>query len=176
MHPSLYFKHLLLFPVVKSFEYETNLLQVFFTGGSLNPARSFGPDVILHTFSTYHWIYWVGPILGSLLASGFYKFIKMLEYETVNPGADHDHDHHDVEAQTFDKKDTNLENTVQDLPNGDNGHLGNNLRSPTAGSKSDTAYPTAGGVSGAQMDGTVPVDDPANITGWKERSNESTRV
>jgi aquaporin related protein len=30
----------------------------------------------------------VGPILGSLLASGFYKLIKMLEYETANPGQD----------------------------------------------------------------------------------------
>ncbi len=26
--------------------------------------------------------------MGSLLASGFYKFIKMLEYETANPGQD----------------------------------------------------------------------------------------
>lgn len=39
-------------------------------------------------FHSYHWIYWVGPILGSLLASGFYLFIKMLEYETANPGQD----------------------------------------------------------------------------------------
>ncbi|KAL8635764.1 MAG: hypothetical protein Q9228_006779, partial [Teloschistes exilis] len=35
-------------------------------------------------------IYWLGPILGALLASGFYKFIKMLEYETANPGQDFD--------------------------------------------------------------------------------------
>ena len=54
----------------------------------MNPARSFGPSVVSHTFASYHWIYWVGPILGSLLASGFYKFIKMLEYETANPGQD----------------------------------------------------------------------------------------
>lgn len=61
---------------------------VYFTGGSVNPARSFGPAVVSHTFSSYHWIYWVGPILGALLASAFYKFIKMLEYETANPGQD----------------------------------------------------------------------------------------
>lgn len=66
------------------------LTGVFYTGGSLNPARSFGPDVVLHTFHRYHWIYWLGPILGSLLASAFYRFMKMLEYETANPGADFD--------------------------------------------------------------------------------------
>jgi aquaporin related protein len=43
-------------------------------------------------------IYWLGPILGSVLASGFYKFIKMLEYETANPGQDFDK----VEQANFD--------------------------------------------------------------------------
>ncbi|SLM34603.1 aquaporin rerated other eukaryote [Lasallia pustulata] len=71
---------------------------VYYTGGSLNPARSFGPCVVLHEFAFYHWIYWVGPILGTLLACGFYKFIKALEYETANPGQDLD----DKEAQVFD--------------------------------------------------------------------------
>lgn len=64
------------------------LMGVYYTGGSLNPARSFGPCVVLRTFNTYHWIYWIGPILGALLASGFYMFIKALEYETVNPEQD----------------------------------------------------------------------------------------
>lgn len=39
-------------------------------------------------FEKEHWIYWVGPILGALLAAGFYKLAKLLEYETVNPGQD----------------------------------------------------------------------------------------
>lgn len=67
------------------------LTGVFFTGGSLNPARSFGPALVDLEFTGYHWIYWVGPILGSLVAAGFYKFIKVLEYETANPGQDLDH-------------------------------------------------------------------------------------
>ena len=67
------------------------LTGVYFTGGSLNPARSFGPAVVNRTFSGYHWIYWLGPILGATLAAGFYKFIKALEYETANPGQDSDH-------------------------------------------------------------------------------------
>lgn len=61
---------------------------VYFTGGSLNPARSFGPCVVLHDFPGYHWIYWLGPALGSLIAVGFYRFVKVLEYETANPGQD----------------------------------------------------------------------------------------
>ncbi|ORY19671.1 aquaporin-like protein [Clohesyomyces aquaticus] len=66
------------------------LAGVYFTGGSLNPARSFGPDAILRNFDGYHWIYWVGPLLGAILAVLFYRFIKTLEYETANPGADCD--------------------------------------------------------------------------------------
>lgn len=36
-------------------------------------------------------IYWIGPGLGAIVAVLFYRFIKMLEYETANPGADADH-------------------------------------------------------------------------------------
>jgi aquaporin related protein len=69
---------------------------VFYTGGSVNPARSFGPCVILGSFYSYHWIYWVGPILGSLVATGFYLLVKALEYETVNPEQDTDGELHAV--------------------------------------------------------------------------------
>ena len=58
---------------------------MYFTGASLNPARSFGPDVVARSFHGYHWIYWVGPLLGSLLATGFYQLMKALDYESVNP-------------------------------------------------------------------------------------------
>lgn len=61
---------------------------VFYTGGSLNPARSFGPAVASHAFPTYHWIYWVGPFLGATIAAGFYRFVKYFDYEQVNPGQD----------------------------------------------------------------------------------------
>lgn len=61
---------------------------VYFTGGSLNPARSFGPAVVTGSFDGYHWIYWIGPLLGTLVAYGFYELIKLAEYQTVNPGQD----------------------------------------------------------------------------------------
>lgn len=61
----------------------------YFTGGSLNPARSLGPDVINRSFPGYHWIYWVGPLLGSLLASGFYHLLCFVRWERINPGQDY---------------------------------------------------------------------------------------
>ena len=39
---------------------------------SLNPARSFGPALIVGNFD-FQWIYWIAPILGGLIAAGVYK-------------------------------------------------------------------------------------------------------
>ncbi|KAI1348173.1 aquaporin-like protein [Xylaria sp. FL0043] len=61
---------------------------VYYTGGSLNPARSFGCAVAAPSFPGYHWIYWVGPGLGAVLAAGYYRFVKFCHYEEVNPGQD----------------------------------------------------------------------------------------
>jgi len=41
------------------------------TGGSMNPARSFGPAVVSEAFEG-QMIYWVGPILGSVAAALLY--------------------------------------------------------------------------------------------------------
>ncbi|KAH6703263.1 aquaporin-like protein [Leptodontidium sp. MPI-SDFR-AT-0119] len=61
---------------------------LFWTGGSLNPVRSLAPCIVNHSFTTYHWIYWVGPIAGVILAVLIYKLVKALEYESVN-GEEH---------------------------------------------------------------------------------------
>ena len=48
------------------------------SGGSINPARSFGPAVlsgILFNERYYQWIYWVAPILGGALGAMAYKYM-----------------------------------------------------------------------------------------------------
>ncbi|XP_049838364.1 aquaporin AQPAn.G-like isoform X4 [Schistocerca gregaria] len=42
-----------------------------YTGGSMNPARTLGPAVWRGEW-TQHWVYWVGPLLGSAVASLLY--------------------------------------------------------------------------------------------------------
>ena len=54
------------------------ILKGQFTGGSMNPARSFGPAFMAGNFS-HHYIYWLGPCLGAVLAALVYK---MLTFQT----------------------------------------------------------------------------------------------
>lgn len=42
------------------------------SGTCLNPARAFGPAVMAN-YWTYHWVYWVGPIGGSLAAAALLR-------------------------------------------------------------------------------------------------------
>lgn len=68
------------------------LVGVYYTGGSLNPARTFGPCVVTKTFDHEHWIYWVGPAGGAIAATVLYKFILIMQYELANPGQDEENE------------------------------------------------------------------------------------
>jgi MIP family channel proteins len=45
------------------------------TGASMNPARSFGPALASGIW-TAHWLYWLAPTLGALLAVGINKWFE----------------------------------------------------------------------------------------------------
>ncbi|HHT9153318.1 MAG TPA: aquaporin [Candidatus Hypogeohydataceae bacterium YC40] len=48
------------------------LMVAAITGGSMNPARTFGPAVA-SGFYEHHLIYWVGPVLGGMVAGLLYE-------------------------------------------------------------------------------------------------------
>ncbi|XP_026357701.3 aquaporin-6 [Ursus arctos] len=59
-----------------------HLIGVYFTGCSMNPARSFGPAIIIGKFEV-HWIFWVGPLTGAVLGSLIYNFILFPDTKTM---------------------------------------------------------------------------------------------
>ncbi|XP_019173488.1 PREDICTED: LOW QUALITY PROTEIN: probable aquaporin TIP-type RB7-5A [Ipomoea nil] len=61
-------------PIAIGFIVGANILAAGqFSGGSMNPARSFGPAVVSGSSTFYeNWIYWVGPLIGGGLAGLIY--------------------------------------------------------------------------------------------------------
>ncbi|KAK1394601.1 Tonoplast intrinsic protein 12 [Heracleum sosnowskyi] len=47
-----------------------------FDGASMNPAVSFGPAVVSWSWSS-HWVYWLGPFLGSAVAAIVYRIFML---------------------------------------------------------------------------------------------------
>lgn len=65
-------------PIAIGFIVGANILAAGpFSGGSMNPARSFGPAVASGDFAD-NWIYWVGPLIGGGLAGLVYAYVFMV--------------------------------------------------------------------------------------------------
>lgn len=46
------------------------------TGGAMNPARAFGPQLVGH-FWSHWWIYYVGPFAGAVIAASVYEMLYL---------------------------------------------------------------------------------------------------
>jgi len=51
-----------------------HLIMIPMTGCGINPARAFGPAVVMNEWDD-HWVYWVGPIVAAPLAAFVYNFV-----------------------------------------------------------------------------------------------------
>ena len=71
-----------------------------FTGCSLNPARSFAPAMIMLDFADYHWIYYVGPVSGGLIAVALYytMFIQGI-HQFDDPPEDNTSENHELQPK-----------------------------------------------------------------------------
>lgn len=53
----------------------SNMMCIAVSGGSMNPARSFGPAVVAGVWKS-HWVYWLGPYFGALFAALYLRQMK----------------------------------------------------------------------------------------------------
>ncbi|XP_011031897.1 PREDICTED: probable aquaporin TIP2-2 [Populus euphratica] len=76
-------------PIAIGFIVGANILAAGpFSGGSMNPARSFGPAVVSGDFSQ-NWIYWLGPLVGGGLAGLVYGCVFIGSYAAAPVSADY---------------------------------------------------------------------------------------
>ncbi|XP_018423499.1 PREDICTED: aquaporin-4-like [Nanorana parkeri] len=51
-----------------------HLFAIQYTGASMNPARSLGTSLVFNHWES-HWIYWIGPMMGGILAAFVYQYL-----------------------------------------------------------------------------------------------------
>lgn len=58
-----------------------------YTGCSMNPARTFAPAV-WNDYWNNHWVYWIGPFLGGIIAASIYRCLFSPKTKRQDPVQD----------------------------------------------------------------------------------------
>ena len=61
-----------------------HVIGVPLTGASVNPARTLGPAIISDSWD-FHWIYWVGPMVGAIVAGLVMSYVFLNEKSARKP-------------------------------------------------------------------------------------------
>ncbi|KAF8927078.1 hypothetical protein BGZ58_010648 [Dissophora ornata] len=65
-----------------------HLLAARYTNGGFNPARAFATSAVTNSFTSYQWIFWFGPLCGSILAAALHILFRFLDYDKYTAGID----------------------------------------------------------------------------------------
>jgi len=74
--------------VIGTIVFVGHLIAIPITGTSMNPARSFGASVVTGQWNN-HWVFWVAPLCGGILASVFYRLFSFFNIQALNGNQDH---------------------------------------------------------------------------------------
>ncbi len=81
------------------------------SGAVMNPARAFGPSIIQGDWPN-HWLYWVGPIVGAVIAALLYNDVLLSGISPGAPPSDRINPEHPREAPGDDDSVTRVSRTA----------------------------------------------------------------
>jgi len=68
--------------------FSCHLFATLYTNAAINPARAFATSVVARYFTHDHWIYWLGPLFGAILAAALHILFRHFDYDQHNAGID----------------------------------------------------------------------------------------
>ncbi|KAF9543901.1 hypothetical protein EC957_000352 [Mortierella hygrophila] len=64
--------------------FSCHLFAVRYDNAAINPARAFATSLVARDFTRDHWIYWIGPLCGGILAAALYILFCYFDFDIVD--------------------------------------------------------------------------------------------